>query len=44
MYGVFSTLPSELVVLGGNGTTLYTESLVAKGNEEAEYCGGYAEG
>jgi hypothetical protein len=44
VYGVFSTLPSELVVLGGNGTTLYTESLVAKGNEEAEYCGGYAEG
>jgi hypothetical protein len=42
-YGVFSTLPSELVVRDGNGSTVYTESLIAKGREEAEFCQGYAE-
>jgi hypothetical protein len=43
VYGVFSTLPSELVVLGSDGSTLYTESLAAKAKEEAEFCAGYAE-
>ena len=43
VYGVFSTLPSELVVLGSDGSTLYTESLAAKGKEEAEFCEGYEE-
>jgi hypothetical protein len=43
VYGVFQTLPSELVVLGGDGSTLYSESLVARATEEREYCEGYAE-
>jgi hypothetical protein len=43
VYGAFSTPPSELVVLGSNGSTLYTESLVAKGEEEREFCEGYEE-
>ncbi len=43
VYGVFSTPPSELVVLGSNGSTLYTESLVAKGAEEREFCEGFQE-
>jgi hypothetical protein len=43
VYGVFSTLPSELVVLGSDGSTLYIESLAAKGKEEAEFCEGYEE-
>ncbi|HEY3759191.1 MAG TPA: hypothetical protein VGL37_05480 [Solirubrobacteraceae bacterium] len=41
--GVFSTLPSELTVLGANGATLYTESLQAKATEAAQFCEGYAE-
>jgi hypothetical protein len=44
VYGVFATLPSELVVLRSDGSTLYTESLAARGTEEAEFCAGYAEG
>jgi hypothetical protein len=43
VYGVFSTLPSELVVLRSDGSTLYSESLATKGKEEAEFCAGYAE-
>jgi hypothetical protein len=43
VYGVFPTLPSELVVRGSDGATLYTESLAAKDKEEAEFCAGYAE-
>ena len=43
VYGVFATLPSELVVLGSDGSTLYTESLAARGKEEAEFCAGYTE-
>jgi hypothetical protein len=43
VYGVFSALPSELVVLGSDGSTLYSESLAAKGKEEAEFCAGYEE-
>lgn len=44
VYGVFPTLPSELVVRRSDGTTLYSESLAAKGTEEAEFCAGYGEG
>ena len=44
VYGAFTTLPTELVVLGSDGSTIYTESLAAKGKEEAEYCAGYTEG
>jgi hypothetical protein len=44
VYGAFSTLPSELVVRRGDGSTLYTESLAVRGKEEAEFCAGYAEG
>jgi hypothetical protein len=42
-YGVFNTLPSELTVLGSNGSTLYTENLQAKATEAAQFCEGYAE-
>lgn len=43
IYGVFSALPSELRVLGTNGSTLYTENLQAKATEAAQFCEGYAE-
>ncbi len=42
-YGAFTAIPSELVVQRMDGTTLYTESLVTKAKEEAEFCEGYAE-
>jgi hypothetical protein len=43
VYGVFGALPSELTVLGENGTTVYTENLQAKAAEAAQFCDGYAE-
>jgi hypothetical protein len=43
LYGVFSALPSELTVLGANGSTVYTENLQAKAAEAAQFCEGYAE-
>jgi hypothetical protein len=43
VYGVFSVLPSELTVLGANGSTVYTENLQAKAVEAAQFCEGYAE-
>jgi hypothetical protein len=43
VYGVFSTLPSELTVLAANGSTVYTENLQAKAAEAAQFCEGYAE-
>jgi hypothetical protein len=43
VYGAFSTMPSELVVLRSDGLTLYSESLTARTHEEAEFCAGYAE-
>ncbi len=43
VYGVFTAIPSELVVQRADGSTLYTESLVRKAAEEAEFCAGYAE-
>jgi hypothetical protein len=43
VYGVFSALPSELTVLGANGSTIYTENLQAKATEAAQFCEGYAE-
>jgi hypothetical protein len=42
-YGVFSALPSELTVLGANGSTVYTENLQAKATEAAQFCEGYEE-
>jgi hypothetical protein len=42
-YGVFSAMPSELTVLGTNGSTVYTENLQAKATEAAQFCEGYAE-
>jgi hypothetical protein len=42
-YGVFRALPSELTVLGANGSTVYTENLRAKAMEAAQFCEGYAE-
>lgn len=44
VYGVFSTLPSELIVRRSDGSTLYSESLAVRAKEEAEFCQGYAEG
>lgn len=43
VYGVFSALPSQLTVLGANGSTVYTENLQAKAAEAAQFCEGYAE-
>jgi hypothetical protein len=43
VYGVFSALPSELTVLGTNGSTVYTENLQTKAAEAAQFCEGYAE-
>ncbi len=43
VYGVFSALPSELTVLGTNGSTVYTENLQTKATEAAQFCEGYAE-
>jgi hypothetical protein len=43
VYGVFTVLPSELTVLGTNGSTVYTENLQAKATEAAQFCEGYAE-
>jgi len=42
-YGAFPSVPTELVVLRPDGSTLYTESLAARAKEEAEFCEGYAE-
>jgi hypothetical protein len=43
VYGVFSSLPSELIVRRSDGSTLSSESLVAKAKEDAEFCEGLAE-
>jgi hypothetical protein len=43
VYGVFEALPSELIVTGAGGATLYTENLAAKAQEEEQFCEGYAE-
>jgi hypothetical protein len=43
VYGVFSALPSELTVLGANGSTVYSENLQAQATEAAQFCEGYAE-
>jgi hypothetical protein len=43
VYGVFSTLPSELTILAANGSTLYTETLQTKATEAAQFCEGYTE-
>jgi hypothetical protein len=43
VYGVFEALPTELVVSGAGGATLYTESLITKAKEEVQFCEGYAE-
>jgi hypothetical protein len=43
-YGVYRTAPSALIVRRADGSTLYTESLVANAKEEAEFCEGYVEG
>ena len=43
VYGVFSTVPQELVVRNSEGSTLYTESLAMRADEEAEFCAGYEE-
>lgn len=43
VYGVFRALPSELTVLGANGTTIHAENLQSKATEAAQFCEGYAE-
>jgi hypothetical protein len=43
VYGVFSALPSELTIVGANGSTVYTESLQTQATEAAQFCEGYAE-
>jgi hypothetical protein len=43
VYGVFSSLPSELTVLGADGVAVYTENLQTQATEAAQFCEGYAE-
>ncbi|HEX3518972.1 MAG TPA: hypothetical protein VHT29_08060 [Solirubrobacteraceae bacterium] len=43
VYGVFSALPTELTVLGPNGSTVYAENLQAQAANVAQFCEGYAE-
>ena len=43
VYGVFTALPTELTVLGANGSIVYTDNLQAKAVEAAQFCEGYAE-
>jgi hypothetical protein len=43
VYGVFRALPSELTIVGANGSPLYTESLEVQATEVAQFCEGYAE-
>jgi hypothetical protein len=43
VYGVFNALPTELTVLGANGSIVYTENLQAKAAEATQFCEGYAE-
>jgi hypothetical protein len=43
VYGVFSALPSELTVVGANGSIVYAENLQAQAKEATQFCEGYAE-
>ncbi|MHB1809597.1 MAG: hypothetical protein ACYCU0_09885 [Solirubrobacteraceae bacterium] len=43
VYGVFSAMPTELTVLGANGSTVYTENLQAEPTEATQFYEGYAE-
>ncbi len=43
LYGVFSAVPSELTVLGADGSTIHSENLQAQATEAAQFCEGYAE-
>ena len=43
VYGAFSALPTELTVLGANGSIVYTENLQAQATEATQFCEGYAE-
>jgi hypothetical protein len=43
VYGVFSALPSELAVLGANGSAVYTENLQEQATQAAQFCEGYVE-
>jgi hypothetical protein len=44
LYGIYRTTPSALIVRRADGSTLYTESLLAQAKEETEFCEGYVEG
>lgn len=43
VYGVCTTLPAELTVLGADGSTVHGESLHAAASEVARFCEAYAE-
>jgi hypothetical protein len=43
VYGVFNELPSELTVIGANGSIVYAENLQAQATEATQFCEGYAE-
>jgi hypothetical protein len=43
-YGSFATIPSEVIVQGPGGRTLFSESLKKQAREHAEYCQGYEAG
>jgi hypothetical protein len=43
VYGSFPTIPTEVVVQGAGGKTLFSESLAGQAREHAEFCEGYAE-
>jgi hypothetical protein len=42
-YGIVTSPPLEVIVLGLGGRTLFTESLAKRAAEEREFCEGYAE-
>jgi hypothetical protein len=43
LWGVFETVPSELVVQGPGGTRVYAERLEGLAHEHREFCEGFAE-
>jgi hypothetical protein len=43
VYGSFAAIPSEVIVQGAGGRTLFSESLARRAKEHTEFCEGYAE-
>ena len=43
VYGVFSTLPSELTIVAANGSTVYTKTCKQRRQKPTQFCAGYEE-